>query len=316
VCESFFIEEANAIQNALRKTELEQALKNAYNSRSKYVHSLSPVPDHLKSSRSSEGDIFHWDKQPYLTFNGLVRLTHHVITNFIAKQEYLVQEEYNCFQDIPGILTYRMAPEYWLGDDQHFSANQSKKWLSGFLENLQTAIVSNEPIIDMGKIIEKIELTIKGVSQEDRITMLVIHKLFCCLTDNCKRYFSLEKLYSCLVSKCHVELMVANLVLGESLSWDLSDFIKNYEAYSKNRFKQHTVHMPRLIEIFLIVSIANMGLEDEQQELYDAWLDAACLEAAGMPTLQNLIRESKAERVKIQLSDLVKSLQQPAQIQG
>jgi hypothetical protein len=316
MCESFFIEEANTIQNALRKTELEQALKNAYNSRSKYVHSLSPVPDHLKSSRSSEGDVFHWDKQPYLTFNGLVRLTHHVITNFIEKQEYLVQEEYNYSQDIPGILTYRMASEYWLGDDQHFSANQSKEWLSGFLENFQIAIVYNKPIIDMGKIIEKIELTIKGVSQENQITMLVIHKLFCCLTGNCERYFSLEESYSFLVSKCHIELMIANLVLGESFPWELSECIKNYESYSKNRFKQHTVHMPRLIEIFLIVSIANMSLEDEQQELYDTWLDAACLEAAGMPTLQNLIQESKAERVKIQLIELVKNLQQAAQIPG
>jgi hypothetical protein len=314
VCESFFIEEANAIKNALRKTELEQALKNAYNSRSKYVHILSPVPDHLKSSSSSEGDVFYWDEQPYLTFNGLVRLTHHVITNFIAKQEYLAQEEYNYSQDIPGILTYRIASEYWLGDDQHFSANQSKKWLSAFLENFQTAIVSNKPIVDMQKIIEKIELTIKGVSQENQITMLVIHKLFCCLTGNYERYFSLEKLYSCLVGKCHFELMVANLVLEESLPWELSECIKNYETYSKDRFKQQTINVPRLIEIFIIISIANMGLEDEQQELYDIWLDAACLEAAGMPTLQNLIRESKAERVKIQLSDLVENLQQPAQI--
>jgi hypothetical protein len=316
VCESFFIEEANTIQNALRKTELERALKNAYDSRSNYVHNLNPVPDHLKYSRSSEGDVFHWDKQPYLTFNGLVRLTHHVITNFIAKQEYLAQEEYDYFQDIPGTLTYRMVPEYWLGDAQYFSANQSKEWLSGFLENLQTAIVCNKPIIDMGKIIEKIELTIKGVGQEERITMLVIHKLFCCLTDNRERYLSLEGSYSCLVSKCHIELMIANLLLGECLPWELSECIKNYESYSKNRFKQHTVHMPRLIEIFLIISIANMGLEDEEQELYDTWLDSACLEAAGMPILQNLIRESKAERVKIQLSDLVKILQQPAQIQG
>lgn len=315
--DSFYVEEATTIQNALRKSNLEQALKNAYNSRSKYVHSLSPVPDHLKYSRITEGDVFHGDKkQPYLTFNGLVRLTHHVITNFIVKQEYLKQEDYNYFEDIPGILTFRTASEYWLGNDQHFCASQAKVWLSGFLENLQTAIVDNQPLVNMEKIVEKIESTIKGVSHEHRITMLVLHRLFCCLTGNYKRHFPLENTYSSLMGECHIELMVSSLIIGQTLPWSLSECIKNYETYSKNRFKQNTIHISRLIEILLIVEIANMSLEDKSLELYETWLATACLEAAGMPEIQSLIKDSRTQKVKIPLDDLLKRIQQPSQPQS
>jgi hypothetical protein len=308
--DSFYLEEANTIQNALRKSNLEQALKNVYNSRSKYVHQLSPVPAHLKYSRSTEGDVFHWDKQPYLTFNGLVRLTHHVITTFIARQEYIPKEDYDYFQDIPGILLYRAAPEYWLGNDQHFSASQAREWLSSFLEHLQDFILSAQPLIDMEKIIKKIEADVKGASKEHQISMLALHKLFCCLADNNERYAPLESRYYNLVSECHLESMVTSLILNQTLPWDLSECIRNYENYSKNRFKKNTVYIPRLIEIVLILEIGNMGLRDNQSDLYETWLNTACLEAAGIPPIQTLIKDSITQKVEVQLNDVVKCLQQ------
>jgi hypothetical protein len=316
--DSFYFEEATTIQNALRKSDLEEALRNVYKSRSKYVHSLSPVPAHLKYSRSTEGDVFYWDKQPYLTFNGLVRLTHHVITNFIASQEYIEREDYDYFQDIPGILTYRVAPEYWLGNEQHFSVSQAREWLSSFLGHLQATIFSGQPLVNMEKIIEKIEanVNVKGVTKEHQISMLVLHKLFCCLTGNDERYALLEVRYSTLLSECHIESMVASLILNQPLPWDLSECIKNYENYSKNRFKKNTIYIPRLIEIFLIIEIANMGLRNGIPELYETWLTTACLEAAGIPTIQSLIKNSMAQKVEVQLNDVVKCLQQPSQPQS
>jgi hypothetical protein len=314
--DSFYFEEATTIQNALRKSDLEQALKNVYNSRSKYVHSLSPVLAHLKYSRSTEGDVFHWDKQPYLTFNGLVRLTHHVITNFIASQEYIEREDYDYFQDIPGILTYRVAPEYWLGNEQHFSVSQAREWLSSFLGHLQAAIFSGQPLVNMEKIIEKIEANVKGVTKEHQISMLVLHQLFCCLTGNYERYALLEVRYSTLLSECHIESMVASLILNQTLPWDLSECIRDYENYSKNRFKKNTIYIPRLIEILLIIEIANMGLRNGIPELYKTWLTTACLEAAGIPTIQSLIKNSMAQKVEVQLNDVVKCLQQPSQPQS
>lgn len=314
--DSFYLEEATTIQNALRKSELEQALKNAYNSRSKYVHSLSPVPDHLKYSRNTEGDVFHCDKQPYLTFNGLVRLTHHVITNFIAGQEYIEKEDYNYFQDIPGTLPYRLASEYWLGNAQHFSASQAREWLSNFIGHLQAVIVSGQPLVNMEKVIEKIEANVKGVSKEHRISMLALHRLFCCLTGNYEKHSPLESSYSSLLSECHIELMVVSLLLSQTLPWELSECIGNYESYSKSRFKQNTIYMPRLIEIILIIEIGNMGLRDGQSDLYETWLTTACLEAAGMPPIQSLIKDSITQKVEVQLNDVVKCLQQPSQPQS
>jgi hypothetical protein len=314
--DSFYLEEANTIQNALRKSNLEQALKNVYHSRSKYVHQLSPVPAHLKYSRSTEGDVFYWDKQPYLTFNGLVRLTHHVITNFITKQEYIEREDYDYFQDIPGTLTYGVAAEYWLGNEQYFSAIQARKWLSSFLGHLQTARVSGQPLVNMEKVIEKIEANVKGASREQRISMIAIHRLFCCVTGNYQRAALLEDKYSKLLSECHLETMVTNLILNQPFPWSLNECIKSYENYSENRFKKNTMYIPQIIEILLIIEIANMGLRNGMPELYETWLTTACLEAAGILPIQSLIKESMARKVEVQLNDVVKSLQQLSQAQS
>jgi hypothetical protein len=277
---------------------------------------LSPVPAHLKYSRSTEGDVFHWDKQPYLTFNGLVRLTHHVITNFIARQEYIAKEDYDYFQDIPGILTYRVASQYWLGNAQYFSVSQSREWFSSFLGHLQDAIFSGQPLVNMEKIIEKIEANVKGVSKEHRISMLALHKLFCYQTGNYERYAPLESRYSSLLTECHLESMLASLILNQTLPWNLSDCIRNYEKFSKNRFNKNTIYIPRIIEILLIIEIANMGLRNGMPELYETWLTTACLEAAGIPTIQTLIKDLMDQKVEVQLNDVVKCLQPPSQAQS
>ena len=56
--------------------------------------------------------------------------------------------------------------------------------------------------------------------------------------------------------------------------------------------------------------------EDKSLELYETWLATACLEAAGMSDLQSLIRDSRTQRVKIPLDDLLKRIQQPSQPQS
>lgn len=311
--DNFFIAEAETIQNALRKSDLEQALKNVYNSRSKYVHSLSPVPNHLKYSQITDGDVFHWKKQPYFTFNGLVRLTHHVLTNFIEKQEYLEREDYDYFLDIPGIITMRVAPEYSLWNEHSFSASQARKWLSGFLDNLVSFLISQAPVTNLEKVMDKLETLIKGVNKETQRTMFVLHKLYYCLTGNQEKHLPLVKDYEYLMTECHIETMIASLFFSKGLPWNIHECIDSYKSYSKKRFETNTVEIPRLIDILLIVDIANKGLLIEETEIYETWLTNACLEAAGMPALQDVIQEAKDQSQPVLWDEIVESFKQPSQ---
>ncbi len=85
--DSYFIREAEGIQAAIRKTEFTRALKNAYKMRSGYVHELKPLVSQLRIPTISQQDAFRWDYEPYFTLSGLVRLTSHVLKNFVERGE-------------------------------------------------------------------------------------------------------------------------------------------------------------------------------------------------------------------------------------
>jgi hypothetical protein len=59
-----------------------------------------------------------------------------------------------------------------------------------------------------------------------------------------------------------------------------------------------------------------MGLRDNQSDLYETWLNTACLEAAGIPPIQTLIKDSITQKVEVQLNDVVKCLQQTSQAES
>lgn len=68
---------------ATARHEIEEALRQAYVIRSRYAHDLRPRPDALELAGNTR-DVTEVDRRPVLTFQGLVRLTHHVITAFVA----------------------------------------------------------------------------------------------------------------------------------------------------------------------------------------------------------------------------------------
>ena len=75
--DGYFIEDARDVERAIRRSELERALKNAYSARSNSVHELLPIIEQLKARGIAEGEVFEWDNKPFLTFNGLLRISSH-----------------------------------------------------------------------------------------------------------------------------------------------------------------------------------------------------------------------------------------------
>ena len=74
----------------------------------------------LKNSSFSNGDVFYWQNNAYLTFKGSVRLTHHIILNFFTNQEYLEKEDYDWDSDLPGTIEVQLSEKYWLANTDGF----------------------------------------------------------------------------------------------------------------------------------------------------------------------------------------------------
>lgn len=134
VSESFFKEESNGLKSPIRKSELKQALKNAYKIRSDYVHKLKEVEKSLKYPYLiNEVESIRSENQPYLTFAGLTRLTHHIIHNFIQEQDFLEKEQYNWRADLPGRIDMAIHPKHWIWDEKIFNPSDIGITFSGWL---------------------------------------------------------------------------------------------------------------------------------------------------------------------------------------
>ncbi len=302
LADSYFTNEANNVTNALRKSELDRVLKNAYRMRSGYTHQLKPILEQMKHPIIGEGDVLHWDNEPYLTFRGLVRLSHHVISNFIIKQEYLEVEECNWRDELSGIFTMELAPSYWIGEHVGFGPSHARKKFSGFLTQFQASRLSGSPMTDLRELLEKYESLIPTAKKQNKIAMLSMYHLYnSFIVPEARRpnYAKFLEKYKAMFDECCIESMIIHLLYNQKWPWDTEDCTSYYDNYKKNKFSKNTLSIPPLIELCLIAEIANMWLKAGDIEKYDEWLHTACLEASGKPDTQKLINECRLKRVEI-----------------
>jgi len=311
ISDHFFTDEANNIESALRKSELKRVLRNAYTMRSKYAHQLEPIKDQLRNPHIGAGDVFHWDNEPYLTFGGLVRLTYHVLNNFIYNQDYLDCEEYDWRKDLPGIIFLKKAPQYWIWEAEGFISSQATARFSGFLENLQQATVSDSGLVDLGTLLEKYESLIPTAKKEYKISMLATYCLY-------NKYIAIESRrpdfeefidkYNEEFNLCCIEMMIVYLLLNLKWPWEIKQCVSTYEKYNEKKFSKSGLSIPLLTELCLINNIANTYLNAGDTVEYDRWLDVACLESAGKPDIQRIINEHKSKRIEINSNLILKSI--------
>ena len=311
ISDSFFTDEAIHVKNALRKSELKRALKNAYSMRSNYVHQLKHIQEQLRVPQIAEDDVFHWQNEPYLTFSGLTRLAHHVISNFIWEQESVESEDYDWTKDLPGSFRMEVAPQYWIGDDEGFTPSQATKRFSGLLSNIQQARVSNGSLVDLRKLLEKYESLIPTANKKDKIPMLATYYLYnVYVVQEAKRpdYKEFLKQYEDIFNECCIEMMIVYLLTNQKWPWDIKECVSHYNDYMEKKFSKNALSVPLLIELCLIVEIANMYLRAEKFDKYNEWLYAACLEASGKPDVQKFINECKSKGIEVDWKLILKPL--------
>ena len=165
---SYFRQEAQGLTNPAGRTDLEVALRQAYNLRSGYIHELVELPAILKMP--GFGDTTSLDRQVKLTFQGLARLARHVIATFIQRQPKVYREEYDYRLEQPGVARIELEPRYWVGHTDNLHHNAGRRRLEGFLKQATACLLEEQgaSVTDLKDMLSEVEKMLPQMSSEPR----------------------------------------------------------------------------------------------------------------------------------------------------
>lgn len=250
--------------------------------RSKYVHELKPLLKHLTFPDLSKGEVFTWEHNVYLTYSGLVRLTLHIIRNFIYKQPSVEKEEYDWNGDLPGTIDFYFSPEYWLGNQESYAPIKS---LEGLLNLTVTSLFTGEAKLpNMNSVLDLIEEKINYSKKTDKQNMLVFYIIlneFYLREDKRQSYEKIFRQNKDLLTPCNIENMVLALFIDDFWIWNVADCETIFKRYQKKRYLAKSISLPSSVEAALIISIANLYFEVDQIENFKELINDCINELSG-----------------------------------
>lgn len=293
--DSFFLDEAIDVQRPIKKSDVRQAMKNAYIMRSKFVHNLKNIQKELKIPSIAEADTFSWENEIYLTYNGLVRLGHHVIYNFIMEHAIVEKESIDWHSKLPNIINVELAPEYWIASYKFFRAEDSVKKFQGFLEQIQEAFISQKPITDIKLLLKKMELMLDQTQYKTdkyKIIMSSIIILFYAIIEpKSEKNKEILRKYDSNIKTCGIETLIVGALLLKALPWSGQECEVVYQEYLEKKYRKNALRIPMVINVVIIIKIANKFLIEGNKDKFRCWMKKAVLDLSGIPIVQNLIDE-------------------------
>lgn len=290
---------------AIKKSDIDQLLINAYNTRSGYVHNLKPLIKQISVGEIAKGDYLLWDNQPFLTFAGLARLTHHVILNFIMKQLYVEKEDYEWREDLPGMMTLPLAPQYWIWKHIGISQEHATDKFEALIDQL---ISEPYEVTDIRELLKKYEELIPQSKQKYKIQMLCTYLLYNSLIEQKARLEDHDKFiakHESTFDICCIENMVTYMFLGIKWIWKIEECDATVNLYLKSRYKKNSLKVPSKLEVALFLNMSNLYLENQLLEKHNEWLRIALLDSPGQEELQNRILLSIENEEAIDISGIL-----------
>lgn len=309
VDESFFDHEIGELGSWIRPSELDSLLKNAYLARSGYVHELRPVVSHLKSGILRRGDVLHYLQRPHLTISGLHRLALHVIRSFARDPGPEAGESINWRTELPGVETFELSPQYWIGNQQGFETSRAPKLLSGFMENLREATRTNGSISDLRK-------TLAGVAGRIKQSRPSInHDCLICLywlynwsvRDDGKDadWLDVKDDLEALLEKCTFPKVFAFALQTCVCPWPALEAWQAFQTYEKQREHKNGFNVHVFTEVLVLASISNRALKDQDETTRLQVLSHAYVECVGRPRLRAALKESLENKTSLLMNGLM-----------
>ncbi|UGY25454.1 hypothetical protein HU675_0000415 [Bradyrhizobium septentrionale] len=264
VAPSFFREEAAGAQGPIGRPDLPTALQQAYTIRSGYVHLLRDVPRQLTMSGFPEATEV--DDKETLSFAGLSRLARHIIMQFVARGRTVERETFDYRKELPGIVTVRLSPEYWVASTGGFDHKTAPVRLAAFLEQITAAVLLRQKdakLTDLRPILTMVEDLVPGLRKpSQRLPMLTLYFLFHQFAGpefSCKQWPALFEKYKADFDAPTVESFVAHLITGHRVDWTLEQFEDLHKTYFKTRHTAGVTKIGLLLEAAMSLYLAEVN---------------------------------------------------------
>ncbi len=295
VDESYYRTGDALVGYAIAQCDLVEALRQAYFLRSKYVHQVLELPDELTLPHG-HAEVSYVDRQPTLTFQGLARLTRHVIRSFIHQSTKLDREIYDYRLERAGVVVMPLAPEYWVANPLG-SASESRKRLEGFIVQLAAIETRSEgaQLTDLRPVLLEIERLIPQASKNDLPAMAALHLLFNisvpeeCRTPNYEAVHQTMQKY--LETPSGEALVLLSYAIDPAEHWDLQVHHQAHDDFFKKRSKPSGLRVPRLFEAAISLTLAERYRKLANVEQSRALLSSAVSNFpghAGLLTIEKL----------------------------
>ena len=256
---SYFRGEARDLVNPMGRSDLHAALRQAYQMRSQYIHELRELPAILKIT--GRRDRAPLDQGVVLTFQGLARLAHHVISTFIERQPKVHREEYDYGDERAGIMQMQMAPQYWIGDVEGLDRYSGLERLEGFLEQV-AACLPQQPgatVTDLRKALTRVEGMLHQMSADQRRPFIALYVLFNQLAlhgEMMANYDVIVDQYGHELGDPSVESLLTFMLLGTDPEWTQAQRRDIHDAYFRQRSHKTGLRVRPILEASLCLDLA------------------------------------------------------------
>ena len=252
ISKSFFREEATEAVRPVRQADLRGTLQQAYNLRSGYIHALRDFPSNLSIAGISDADTVLVDRVTLLTFQGLARLTRHVITEFVRRQPKMKKENYDYWDEQSGILQVPLVdfdPNYWIHKVDGLTVDSGRERLEGFLSQVVACLRQEHDasVTDIQDMLSKTVKKFPNMNKEQRRPFLALIILFNELVPHDSQMDGISKVdkkYIEVIESPSPEAMLVNLLLNETPNWHLDEHEKVYREYLISYSKKSGLKVP------------------------------------------------------------------------
>ena len=240
--------------------ELEPALKQAYELRSLYLHQLKQLPDAIRMPPALN-EVLAINRRPTLTFQGLHRLSLHVIKRFVACGKKLEKEPYDYSLERSGIVIMPLAPQYWVWHPLK-NPEDARKRLEAQLS--LTASVMNgsmKELTDIRSMLSDIEDIMPRSKEDYKPALACLYVLYNglvsleCRSVDYEKF--LEKYSKYVLDPSPESLLIGTILRSSDLDdWSVEAHQEMLNSYFEQRLTPKGIHAPRLFEAALCLTLA------------------------------------------------------------
>jgi hypothetical protein len=256
----FFRRETEGRAAPAGKGDLSVAIKNAYNVRLGYVHTLKSIPRLLASPRALT-DLMTVDGMPFLTFEGLARVARSAILEFVRRAPTTEYEEFAYTDDFPNLLRAPLAPSMWIHNAEGYSLQYAYLYLNGFLQQVEQALANAAPVTDIRDVTAKIETLLPSLAKpEQRRPLIALHFWFSHFLADEEMHDSRQRVANFireLDTECP-EGFFLYIYRGQLPPWKAENCEAIFEAYMRRRYGEKKLNVGTVLGAAGALTIAEM----------------------------------------------------------